>query len=47
MPVYDMLESVLVKTLKLKPTFLLRLVVRSTYVGGPIVYNCVSISCYS
>ena len=47
MPVYDMIESVLVKMLKLKPTFLLRLIARSAYVGESIVYNCVSVRCYS
>ena len=47
MPVYDMIESVLVKNFKLKPTFLLRLIARSAYVGESIVYNCASISCYN
>jgi hypothetical protein len=37
MPVFDMLESVLVLRLHLKPSRLLRIVTRSTYVGKPFL----------
>lgn len=33
MPVFDMLETVLVKELDFAPTFSLRLIVRTIYVG--------------
>lgn len=34
MPVFDMIETVLVKKLKFKPTWYLRFVSRNTYVGN-------------
>lgn len=33
MPVFDMMETLLVKKMNFRPTMILRLVVRSTYVG--------------
>lgn len=33
MPVFDMIETVMVKKLRFKPTRLLRFVVRNVYVG--------------
>ena len=33
MPVFDMIEAVLTKKLKLKPTWYLRFISRNTYVG--------------
>ena len=34
MPVFDMLETLLVKNLKFRPSFMLRLITRTLYVGG-------------
>ena len=33
MPVFDMLETILVKRIGIQPSILLRLITRSTYVG--------------
>jgi hypothetical protein len=42
MPVFDMAESLLVKTYKLKPTLPLRLIVRTSYVGQSSQFLVVS-----
>lgn len=34
MPVFDMIETVLVKKMKLPPGIILRVIARSTYVGN-------------
>lgn len=33
MPVFDMIETVLVKKLRFKPSFMLRFIARNVYVG--------------
>lgn len=39
MPVFDMIETFLVKQLKFTPSFMLRLVTRSLYVGKLASYD--------
>lgn len=41
MPVFDMMETFLVKKLNFRPTTILRFCVRNFYVGKKINQNCV------